>query len=96
MKIVWTRRATQHLRAAYEYWQREKSEDAADLMLERILSAVELLEHHPELGRAGRIVQSRELALQPLPFLLVYRIARSRIEILALLHGARKWPVAFD
>jgi len=95
MKIFWTKRAARHLRAAYEYWRREKSEDAADLMLERVFSAVELLENHPELGRPGRVAGSRELVLHPLPFLIAYRVQRDKIEIVALLHGARKWPEQF-
>lgn len=96
MKIVWTRRATRDLRAAYEYWRKERSENAADAMIERIFSAVELLEATPELGRKGRIASTRELMLKPLPFLLAYRVRHHRIEILALLHGARKWPISFQ
>jgi len=96
MRIVWTKRATKHLHATYEYWRRERSENAADLMLDRIFSRVELLENHPELGRSGRITATRELVLHPLPFLLAYRIRRSKIEIIALLHGSRKWPTKFE
>jgi toxin ParE1/3/4 len=96
MKIVWTKRATLHLRAAFRYWANEKSEDAADRMLDRIFAAVKLLEQHPEIDRPGRVPTSRELVLHPLPFLLAYRLRRKRIEILALLHGARKWPPTFD
>lgn len=92
MKIVWSGRAERHVRAVYRYWSNEKSEAAADIMLERILSAVELLQHNPELGRPGRITTSRELILKPLPFVLAYRVRRNKIEIAALLHGARKWP----
>lgn len=95
MKLVWTRRATRHLQAAYEYWARERSEDAANTMLERIFSAVELLESHPEIGRRGRISGTRELVLVPLPFVLAYRLRRHSIDIVALLHGARKWPGQF-
>lgn len=95
MKIVWTKRSTQHLRAAYEYWAEERSEEAADFMLDRILGGVEMLEHHPDIGRRGRIKSTRELVLHPLPFVLAYRIAHSRLEVLALLHGARKWPFNF-
>ncbi len=95
MKLVWTRRATRHLQAAYEYWARERSEDAANTMLERIFSAVELLESHPEIGRRGRISGTRELVLVPLPFVLAYRVRRHSIDIVALLHGARKWPGQF-
>jgi len=92
MKIVWTKRAEQNLRAAYQYWLNEKSERAADVMLERILSTVELLEHNPEIGRSGRVITTRELILKPLPFVLAYRASPGKIEIVALLHGARKWP----
>jgi toxin ParE1/3/4 len=96
MKVVWTKRAAKHLHAAYEYWRQETSADAADRMLDRIFSAAELLENHPELGRNGRITGTRELVLHPLPFLLAYRARRSKIEIVALLHGSRKWPTKFD
>ena len=95
MKTVWTRRATNHLQAAYRYWTHEKSEAAADIMLDRIFSAVELLERNPELGRAGRILNTRELVLRPLPFILAYRLRSDSVEILALIHGARKWPGRF-
>jgi toxin ParE1/3/4 len=92
VRIVWSKRAEQHLRDTYRYWSNEKSEAAADIMLERILSTVELLEHSPELGRPGRVAKSRELILKPLPFVLAYRVGRGKMEIAALLHGARKWP----
>jgi toxin ParE1/3/4 len=95
MKIVWTRRANKHLRAAYLYWAQEKSYEAADRMLERIFSAVELLEEHPQMGRIGRISGTHELVLAPTPFLIAYRSRRSKIEIVALLHRARKWPDRF-
>jgi toxin ParE1/3/4 len=95
MKLVWTRRAKRHLRAAYQYWGREKPGDAAETMLDRIFSAVELLLHHPEIGREGRVPGTRELVLNPLPFLIVYRIRRDKISIVALLHGSRKWPEEF-
>ena len=96
VRIVWTKRATRHLRAAYEYWLREQSEDAADLMLDRIFSLAELLEQYPDMGRPGRITETRELVVRPLPFVLAYRVKPKRIDILALLHGSRKWPTKFD
>jgi toxin ParE1/3/4 len=92
MKIVWTRRASRHLRSAYEYWARESSRAEANTMLGRIFSAVEMLESHPEAGRSGRVPGTRELVLVPTPFLIAYRVRSGKIEILALLHGGRKWP----
>jgi toxin ParE1/3/4 len=64
-------------------------------MLERIFSAVERLERHSEAGRRGRIAGTRELVILGTPFLVAYRLRRKRVEILALLHGARKWPDHF-
>jgi toxin ParE1/3/4 len=92
MKVVWTRKASRHLRAAYDYWTRESSPASAETMLERIFSAVELLQRFPGAGRPGRIAGSRELVIVPTPFLVAYRVRRAKIEILSLLHGARKWP----
>lgn len=94
VKIVWARRAAKHLEAAYEYWSREHSVAAADKMLKRIFSAVELLQNYPDLGRPGRVRGTRELILKPLPYVLVYRI-RERTDVIALLYGARKWPSRF-
>jgi toxin ParE1/3/4 len=92
VKVVWTRKASGHLRAAYDYWARERSEAAADEMLERIFGAVEILPRFPDAGRPGRIAGTRELVISPTPFIAAYRIRRSKVEILSLLHGARKWP----
>jgi toxin ParE1/3/4 len=95
MKVVWTRKASRHLRAAYDYWARETSASAADTMLDRIFSAVELLERFPETGRPGRISGTCELVILPTPFLVAYRTRNAKIEILSLLHDARKWPEQF-
>jgi len=92
MKVVWTRKASRHLRAAYDYWARERSEAAANEMLDRIFSAVEILPRFPVAGRPGRIAGTRELVIRPTPFIAAYRTRRGKIEILSLLHGARKWP----
>lgn len=64
-------------------------------MLERVFASVDMLEHNPEIGRTGRIQATRELVLKPLPFLIAYRVRRNKIEVVALLHGARKWPGQF-
>ena len=95
MKVVWTRKASRHLRAAYDYWARETSASAAHALLDRIFGAVERLERFPETGRPGRISGTRELVILPTPFLFAYRTRKGKIETLSLLHGARKWPEQF-
>ena len=95
MKIVWTERATADLHSAFHYWSERSSASAAETMLERIFAAVEMLEVHPMLGRPGRVRGTRELVILRPPFLVAYRVRAESIEILALLHGARKWPASF-
>jgi toxin ParE1/3/4 len=39
---------------------------------------------------------TRELALTPLPFIVVYRVegALNAVEIVNVIHGAQRWPPA--
>jgi len=47
------------------------------------------------LGRPGRVPDTRELVISNRPFVVAYAIARDRIVILAIYHGAQQWPEAF-
>jgi toxin ParE1/3/4 len=89
--ISWTKSAIAQLHSAHQYIARDSS-SAADQVLDRIESAVEHLEKHPSLGRPGRIATTRELVIPRTPFIVAYRQAKGGIEVLAVLHAARKWP----
>ena len=91
MRLRWTPLAAGQLKAAYEYVDRD-SPSKADETIERILSAVEVLERHAQIGRKGRVPRTRELVVTGTPFLVAYRARADQIEILAVLHGARRWP----
>ena len=94
MKIRWTRLAVEDLNLAYEYIAAENP-SAAHAVMARIESAVDVLRAHPEIGRSGRVEGTRELIISGTPFIVAYRIARDRVEILAVIHGARRWPTNF-
>lgn len=36
--------------------------------------------------------ETRELVLVPLPFIIVYRVLPSAVEIIRIIHGAQRWP----
>jgi len=95
VKIAWTRKASRHLRDAYNFWADERSLRDARIMLDRIFAAVEVLEKFPEAGRRGRIPGMRELVVVPTPFVIAHRVRRGKIEVLTLLHSSRKWPENF-
>ena len=94
MRISWAELAIGHLQAAYEYVAADNPR-AAERTVERILSAVEFLARHPNLGHPGRVEGTRELVVPDTPFVVAYRQPREEIEILAILHAARKWPERF-
>jgi len=63
---------------------------AAVAMVDRIVAAAEALCRHPEMGRRGRVAGTRELVVSP--FVIAYRPATNAVEILAVIHSARRWP----
>lgn len=94
LTLDWTPVATRDLRAAYEYVAAENVA-AAEALLDRIFSAVERLGRYPQMGRTGRVEGTRELVITGTPFVVVYRTGRDRVDVLAVLHAARRWPDEF-
>ncbi len=91
MKVWWTELALSDLHLTHDFIANENLK-AAGQMIARIEDAVARLKHYPELGRAGRVKGTRELVIAATPFVVAYRVESANIEILAVLHGARKWP----
>lgn len=94
LKLVWTRLAIKDLDDAYDYIAATNPGAAADI-IERIEKAVAALRLTPSMGRLGRIDGTRELVITRTPFIVAYRVAEERIEIIAVIHAARRWPDSF-
>ena len=92
MRIVWLPRARKARETAIEYIA-EDNPVAALSQLDEIERHSTLLKDHPEMGRRGRIPDTRELVISRTPFLLVYRIRNDEIQIIHFMHGAQQWPV---
>lgn len=95
MKLVWTPRALADLDEAAEYIAQDNPQ-AADRLVRRIEERVLQLQHHPELGRPGHVDGTRELVVTRTRYIVAYRVADKRIDVLAVLHGARRWPNDFE
>lgn len=92
MNLIWSPTARAHLRQARAFIA-EDNPRAAALMAERILTAVERLKDFPASGRPGKLPHTRELVVPGTPFFLPYQVKGERVEILGVIHGARKWPL---
>ncbi len=91
MKIFWSRIAMRDLQHARDYIEQHNSQAAASVA-SKILESVEHLAHFPHVGRPGRTPKTRELVIGSTPFVIPYTVSTRGVEIIAVLHGARKWP----
>ncbi len=90
MKIVWLRRALANLEQEADYIG-ETDPAAAARVLARLREAVQRLADHPESGRPGRILGTRELVVSGLPYVIPYRVSGNQVQILRIFHTSRKW-----
>jgi toxin ParE1/3/4 len=67
------------------------NERASGQIVRRIVEAVAMLSWYPKLGRVLADGDTRRLTITGTPYIAFYRL-RDQIEILAVLHGAQKWP----
>ncbi|TVR62720.1 MAG: type II toxin-antitoxin system RelE/ParE family toxin [Candidatus Competibacteraceae bacterium] len=94
MKICWTRPAARDLEAIQDHIARDNPMVAGQLAA-TIRQRIQQLQDHPQLGRPGRVPGTRELVIGGTPYVVPYRVKNQQVEILALYHGARRWPEQF-
>lgn len=90
-KIEWSIPALHDLTSAGEYISQDDPK-AARRMASRVKEAVEYLRNHPNLGRPGRLADTKELVVSGTPFIVIYWVKNGGIQILRLLHHAQRWP----
>ena len=91
MNIRWSPEAAADFAGIVEYIHKQNP-SAADRIAHTLYNSVASLESFPNRGRPGRIDDTRELVLAPLPFIVVYRVKRNAVEIARVLHGSQRWP----
>ena len=91
MRVFWTRIALADMAAAYDFVAADEPA-AAKKIMRRIDGAIGLLRRFPDMGRPGRVKGTREIVVAGTPFVVPYRVRENRVEVLAVLHGSRRWP----
>ena len=97
MQLKWTDLAGTDLEKIEAHIAQENSPTVAiDVVINIIDSSHLILSEHPRAGRQGRWKNTRELVINGLPFIVIYRenIITNCIEILRVLHDAQQWPNA--
>ncbi len=97
MQLKWTDLAEIDLDKIEVHITQENSPIVAIDVVMNIIDSVHLiLPDHPRAGRQGRLKNTRELVIDGVPFIVIYRenISTNCIEILRVLHDAQQWPTA--
>lgn len=92
MRVRWTSDAADDLERISDYIAEDRPETARRIALD-IVRSVDALETFPNRGRPGRVEDTRELVLAPLPFIAVYEVGEQEVQVLRILHGAQQWPL---
>jgi plasmid stabilization system protein ParE len=94
VKVIWLTRAQRNLAAQLNHIALD-SPRAAIQQRVRVTDAVARLVDFPDSGRPGRIAATRELVVPGTPFIVAYRVRAAGVVIVAVLHGAQRWPERF-
>ncbi len=93
-EVRWSRRALRDLSEIHAYIA-DDNPSAADRQIALFFRSAEGLLAFPRKGRTGRAEDTRELVVPGTSHIVVYEIRESAVFIIAVLHGARRWPYRF-
>ena len=89
-EIVFTVPAKDDLRAIKKYICCD-SFSASQEVVKNILKNIDILKDNPSIGRAGRVLRTRELVISKYPYIVPYQVRDNNLYILRILHTSRKW-----
>lgn len=90
MRLDITRNAEIDL-ARIRAYIRQENPTAARQVVAGILDGIQVLVTYPDMGRLGRIEETRELVLTGLPYIVCYAADSETVRILRVLHGSQQW-----
>ncbi len=92
MRVRWSANAERDLDAIEAFIGQDNAVVAIETVLGILQRVEDTLPPHPSIGCAGRVSGTRELILTRTPYLVAYRMRDKTIEVLRVLHAARRWP----
>lgn len=91
LKIQFTNEALNNLVQITQFYE-DKQPGLGSRFVNYIQSKLEILEIHPNIGRIGKVFGTRELILDEFPYICVYRVRKTFIQLLLVYHQSRKYP----
>jgi toxin ParE1/3/4 len=94
LRVAYTHRAAGDLRHIKAYIG-QHNPGAALRTVRTIRDRIARLAARLRVGRPGRVAGTRELVVTGTPYIVAYAVADQRVEVLAIIHGAQRWPDTF-
>ena len=91
MQVKWLRKAALNLDDAHDYLAKDNPRVAQEFAFE-VCRLVNLLVDQQAMGRPGRVPGTRELVVQPYPFIIPYRVKGDEVHILRVFHTKLRLP----
>ena len=92
MEIRWSGPAAEDLERICSWIERDNPE-AACRVAKIVYEGCSQLKDFPNMGKqSGRMPGRRELVFPQLPYVAVYQVKNSAVEISRIFHGAQDWP----
>lgn len=95
MRLTWTELADKDLDVAEEYIAEDSGSPliAIDVILKIIETVDMVLPEHPQAGRNGVVKGTRELVIEGVPYIVIYRLIErlDQLQILRVMHDAQEW-----
>ena len=63
--------------------------EASKTVIKHIIFSIEKLKENPAMGRAGRVLRTRELVIAKYPYIVPYQVRENNIYVLRVLHTSR-------
>ena len=95
MRVIWSPEASEDLRSLGDYIAADNPEAARRVVLIIVRAAEEILAENPSIGRAGRLLDTREFAVPRTPVVIIYRVKHRVLQIVGVHHHSRRWPDLF-
>jgi toxin ParE1/3/4 len=90
-RVRWTSNAADDLAAIVERIRRDNP-PAAQRVAKTIYTAVAELRQFPNRGRKGLAPDTRELVFPPWPYIVVYEVVDTHVNVLRVRHASQDWP----
>jgi len=91
LRIKWLARARKDIKDEKDFISKDNPQIAVTV-IQHIYASAENIRQYPDIGRIGRVSNTRELKTAKYQYIIAYRVVVDTVEVLRVLHARQKYP----